>query len=386
MSNKLRMGVIGIGNMGSTHAKNIHSNMIKNLELTAVCDISDAKKEWSEKNLKDVPFFKDYKEMIKSGLVDAILIATPHYDHPDITIYGFENGMHVLSEKPAGVYTKQVEAMNESAKKSDKVFGIMYNQRTNPVMAKIRDIIRKGELGEVKRFTWTVTDWYRTQKYYDSGTWRATWDGEGGGVLINQCPHNLDLWQWLIGVPKRIWAKCDYGKWHNIEVEDDVTAIAEYENGATATFITTTGDATGTNRIEIVGDKGKIVYEVGKKMEFTQLVVSEREFCMTSDSAFGKPESTTMTFDFKVQETSHNGILKNFTEAVLEGKELLAPGEEGINGLTISNAIHLSDWIGEWVNLPIDQDRYLELLTEKRKNSAVKEEKESEIVDLRGSH
>ena len=181
--------------------------------------------------------------MFASGLIDAVLIATPHYLHPTIAIDGFSSGLHVLTEKPAGVYTNQVQQMNDAAKASDRVFGIMYNQRTNPQFQKIREIIKSGRLGECKRFIWIITNWYRTQAYYDSGTWRATWAGEGGGVLINQCPHNLDLWQWMFGMPTRVRATCHYGKWHNIEVEDEVTAYAEYANGASAVFITTTGEA-----------------------------------------------------------------------------------------------------------------------------------------------
>ena len=202
--------------------------------------------------------FSDYHEMFASGLIDAVLIATPHYLHPTIAIDGFAAGLHVLTEKPAGVYTNQVQMMNDAAKASDRVFGIMYNQRTNPQFQKIREIIKSGRLGECKRLIWIITNWYRTQAYYDSGTWRATWAGEGGGVLINQCPHNLDLWQWMFGMPTRVRATCHYGKWHNIEVEDEVTAYAEYANGASAVFITTTGEAPGTNRLEVTGDRGKV--------------------------------------------------------------------------------------------------------------------------------
>ncbi len=382
---KVRIGIVGIGNMGSAHAKSILEGNIRNLELAAICDIAPEKREWAKKNLPGVPTFGDYHEMIDSGLLDAVLVATPHYFHPEIAIYGFRKGLNVLTEKPAGVYTKQVEKMNEAAGQSGKVFGIMYNQRTNPLFAKMRELVQNGSLGELKRCVWIITNWYRTQAYYDSGTWRATWAGEGGGVLINQCPHNLDLWQWIFGMPVRVRAKCHYGKWHNIEVEDDVTAYAEYANGATATFITTTGECPGTNRLEISGDKGKMVWEDGK-LHFWELEEPERKLCFESKEGFISPAHTCREILPEGKETAHNGILQNFTNAILYGEELLAPGYDGIKGLTISNAIHLSDWTNDWVELPIDQDRYLELLNQRREKSRIKEHATAEVVDLRGTY
>ena len=294
--------------------------------------------------------------------------------------------MHVLSEKPAGVYTKQVEEMNEAAAKSGRVFGIMYNQRTNPKFQKMREIVQSGALGELKRCVWIITNWYRTQAYYDSGTWRATWAGEGGGVLINQCPHNLDLWQWIFGMPNKISAHCKYGRWHNIEVEDEVTAYAEYPNGATGVFITTTGECPGTNRLEISGDKGKLVWEDGKLTHWA-LETPEREFCFTCPEGFAQPKMTVTEIETENVELGHNGILQNFTNAILHGEELLAPGYEGINGLNISNAIHLSDWTGKPQDVPVDKELFLKLLDERRATSHVKEAKDDgKIADLSGTY
>lgn len=382
---QVRIGIVGIGNMGSAHAGSIFEGNIEGLRLAAVCDIAPEKLAWAAEHVPGVPTFTDYREMIDSGLLDAVIVATPHYLHPEIAAYGFAKGLHVLTEKPAGVYTAQVEEMNQAAKASGKVFGIMYNQRTNPLFQKMREIVQSGRLGELKRCIWIITNWYRTQSYYDSGTWRATWAGEGGGVLINQCPHNLDLWQWIFGMPVRVRAKCHYGKWHGIEVEDDVTAYAEYANGATATFITTTGECPGTNRLEITGDKGKLVWEEGK-LRFWELAVPEREFCFSCKEGFATPETTVSDIEVEGKETGHNGILQNFTNAILKGEALLAPGYEGINGLTVSNAIHLSDWTNDWVELPIDKELYLKLLNEKRAHSQVKDHATPEIVDLRGTY
>lgn len=383
--NVVRVGIVGIGNMGSAHAKSIFAGNIKEMELAAVCDIAPEKLEWAEKNLPGVPRYADYREMIQSGLLDAVIVAVPHYIHPDVAICGFAAGLHVMTEKPAGVYTQQVEEMNEAARASGKVFGIMYNQRTNPIYKKMREMVQGGQLGELKRCIWIITNWYRTQAYYDSGTWRATWDGEGGGVLINQCPHNLDLWQWIFGMPIRVYGQCAYGKWHSIEVEDEVTAMAEYANGSTAIFVTTTGECPGTNRLEITGDRGKLVMEDGK-LRFWELPEPERKLCFESKEGFLSPDTKVIDIEPEGEETAHNGILQNFTNAILYGEELLAPGYEGINGLTISNAIHLSDWTGGWVDLPIDKVLYRKLLEERRATSVVKEKKASEIVDLQGTY
>lgn len=363
--NNVRMGIIGYGNMGSSHATNIYEGKIKGMTLAAICDNAPEKIESATKNHTNVEFFADYKEMIDSGVIDAILIATPHYIHPDIAIYAFSKGLNVLSEKPAGVYTNQVATMDEAAKKAGTVYGIMYNQRTIPIYKKARELVQSGKLGEVKRLIWIITDWYRTQAYYDSGTWRATWAGEGGGVLINQCPHNLDLWQWIFGMPTRINATCYYGKYHNIEVEDEVTAYAEYENGAIATFITTTGECPGTNRLEITGDKGKIVIEDGE-LKFWELSMSEREWCFSAKEGFRAPDVTKVDVEIGDEEAGHNVILRNFTNAILHGEALIAPGFDGINGLTISNAIHLSSFTGGWVTLPLDAELYYKLLMEKQ--------------------
>ena len=249
---KIRLGILGVGNIGGDHVKRIVNGECPEITLGAVCDLKPERLAWAKETAGEaLPTFADAREMIESGLIDSLLVAVPHYDHPKYAMMAMEAGLHVLIEKPAGVYTKQVLEMNECAKKHDVVFGIMMNQRTNCIYRKMREIVKSGELGAIKRTNWLITNWYRAQAYYDSGDWRATWSGEGGGVLLNQCPHNLDLWQWICGMPKKVHAHLHFGKWHDIEVEDDETAYEEYENGATGVFIPTTGDAPGTNRFEI---------------------------------------------------------------------------------------------------------------------------------------
>lgn len=384
MSN-VRIGVVGIGNMGTSHSRWIAEGMIPGLELSAICDIDPKRLDWAKDHLpENVAKFSVASEMFKSNLVDAVLIATPHYQHPSLAIEAFECGLHVMCEKPAGVYTKQVNEMNAAAEKSGKVFGIMYNQRTDHLYRKMKELVDSGEFGKIKRTNWLITNWYRSQSYYDSGGWRATWAGEGGGVLINQCPHNLDLWQWICGMPVRVRAFCHEGKWHDIEVEDDVTAYVEYENGATGVFITCTADAPGTNRFEILLEGGKLVCEDGK-LHVYKLEVNEREFNRTNKEVFKAPPFEHSIAETDGQSPQHIGVLRKFVAAILHGEELVAEGVEGVKGLSISNAMHLSSWLGETVSLPINEDLFLFEL-EKRLSSSKIKTQQSIVVDTYGSY
>ncbi|PMC35646.1 oxidoreductase [Bacillus sp. UMB0899] len=384
----IKVGIIGIGNMGSSHVKSLSQGKISGARLTAVCDPFPEQLDIIKQNIKkDVQLFQDEDDFLNNSGIDAVLIATPHYDHPKLAIKAFTKGMHVLIEKPAGVYTKDVLEMNNAAKASGKVFSIMYNQRTNPIYQKIRSLIQAGELGEIKRTNWIITDWYRSQSYYDSSEWRATWQGEGGGVLLNQSPHQLDLWQWTTGLmPKKVQGFCSFGKYHDIEVEDDVTAYVEYENGATGLFVTSTGEAPGTNRFEIAGDRGKLVVE-NNKLTFFRLIQSERKFNETYTGGFGSPECWEVDIPIKGKSTGHSGIIQNWIDAITKGTPLIAPGEEGIKGLEISNAIYLSSWLNQPVELPIDSNLFYEKLQEKIKNSTFQKKNITNVnFDVAGTH
>lgn len=371
MNTTVRAAVIGLGNMGSAHAEAIGGGRIDGMTLAAVCDIRPNRLEWAQEHVPQAQRFADYKELLKSGVADTIIIATPHYLHPVIAVDAFEAGCNVLTEKPAGVMTSAVRKMNAAAEKSGKVFGIMWNQRTTPIFQRAREIVQSGALGVPKRLVWTVTNWYRSQAYYDSGDWRATWSGEGGGVLLNQAPHNLDLWQWIFGMPSRIRAFCAEGKYHNIEVEDDATIYAEYENGASAVFITSTGEYPGTNRLEISGDRGKLVLENGT-LHFSQLTVPEREACFTETAGFPHWETKEEIYTPDSNGPAHCGILQNFTDAIRNGTPLIAPGVEGIRELTLSNAAYLSAWTNDWVTLPIDEAAFDAQLQARAVHSATK--------------
>jgi predicted dehydrogenase len=265
--------------------------------------------------------------------------------------------------------------MNAAAEKSGKIFAIMFQQRQRPFYTKLKDLIDSGETGKLKRVNWTITDWYRSQSYYNSGSWRATWAGEGGGVLLNQCPHQLDIWQWLFGMPKTVTAFCEFGKYHDIEVEDDVTAYMTYESGMTATFIASTGEAPGTNRLEIACDMGKLVAE-NNTLTFWRNRASERKFNAEFTGSFGSPECWKCEIPLQPDNVWHEGIISNFVDAILDGKKLIAPGEEGLNSLMLSNAMLMSEWNGnKAIALPFDDAEFYNIIKQKIDNSVFHKKK-----------
>ena len=351
---EVRLGIIGLGNMGSGHIANIESGAIKNMRLTAICDIDPSKMDrYGDKYIK----FTDSAKLIRSGEVDAVLVATPHYFHTTIGIDSLSCGIHTLVEKPISVHKADAEKLIAAHKDKKVVFSAMFNQRTDPHYTKLREIIQEGLLGEITRVNWIITDWFRTQAYYDGGGWRATWKGEGGGVLLNQCPHNLDLMQWLFGMPISVRAYCKLGNFHKIEVEDTVTAYLEYANGATGVFITTTGEAPGTNRLEVCGENGKIVAENGK-LTWTRNTVGQKKFLKTSKGSFDRPEVWTIDIPCNGNGPQHVGILQNFVNAITKGEKLLAPAEEGIKSVELATAMLFSSFKDCTVKLPLDAKAY----------------------------
>jgi len=378
MDQKIRVGIIGIGNMGSAHASCVSAGKIQGMELVAVCDVIPTKMEYCQKAFPQAVFYSDWEELIRQPNVDAVIIAVPHPLHAKLAAAALKAGKHVLLEKPVDISASRAAELNKVARESRKVFGIMFNQRTNDLFQRAKEIMESGQLGEMKRSVWIITNWYRTQHYYDSGSWRATWAGEGGGVLLNQAPHNLDLWQWICGMPCEVTGFCDIAKYHNIEVEDDVTIFVRYPNGATGTFITSTGEAPGTNRLEITGTLGKIILENGL-LKWWKLQKPEPQVRVESQKNFEVIPSDYIEIAPRFEEPAHAGILQNFTNAVLRGEKLLAPGMEGINELTISNAAYLSSWLGSQpVKLPMDQAAFDEKLAELAGNSRLKDVAASE--------
>ncbi len=372
---KLRFGVLGFGNMGAQHVKYFQKDgRVPRGEVVAVCDIDETVLNRAKNMYPDLKHYLNPDDLINDPDVDVVVVAVPHYEHPPLAIKALEAGKHVIIEKPAGVYGKQVLEMIECAKKHpDQKFGIMYNQRTNPLYQKVKHLIESGQLGGLKRITWVITNWYRPQAYHDSATWRSAWATEGGGTLINQNPHQIDLWQWMFGMPDKITAFCEFGKYYDIEVEDEVVAYMKYNNGLTGVYITSTGEWPGTNRLEIACDMGNLIVEESGKITFRRSEISEREHNANNTSSFARPPLWECEIPVKGECEHHVGIFKNFIEAVQDGKELLAPGEDGLKGLTMSNAMHYSTWTGKQADLNnFPHDEFYELLQEKIKNSTSK--------------
>ncbi|WP_018775932.1 Gfo/Idh/MocA family protein [Arthrobacter sp. 131MFCol6.1] len=371
MSKKVRLGIIGLGQQGGAYAQFITDGLVPNMVIGAICDTDPAKKELAAARYPDAPFYDDYIAMLESGDVDAVVTCVPHFLHPEMGIETLKRNIHALVEKPAGVYTKQVRELNEfAASKPELSFAIMFNQRNNPLYQKLKEIVDGGEIGGIRRTNWIITNWWRPQGYYNSSEWRATWGGEGGGVLVNQAPHQLDLWQWICGVPKSVYAKVAYGFRRDIAVEDEVTAVVDYGSGATGVFVTATHDLVGTDRFEILGEKGKIVVENSKTATVTRLKKPERELSdgMGMDDVrklfMGELNPgeyyTTEVIEFEsAWGAQHSGVLANFAANILDGTPLLAPGSDGIKGVRLANAIHLSSWTGTEVALDFDEDEFL---------------------------
>ncbi|MET0694018.1 MAG: Gfo/Idh/MocA family oxidoreductase [Propionibacteriaceae bacterium] len=380
-SKQVRLGIVGLGAQGSMYARLITEGLVPNLVIGAICDPDPAKKDVVAETYPDVPFYTDYLELLESGDVDAVVTCVPHYLHPEMGIAALQRGIHALVEKPAGVYTKQVKELNAfAAGKPELTFAIMFNQRNNPLYQRIKEIVDAGEIGKIRRTNWIITTWWRPQGYYEQSAWRATWGGEGGGVLVNQAPHQLDLLQWICGVPKSVYAKVAYGFRRNIAVEDEVTAVVDYGDGATGVFITAVHDLVGTDRFEILGDNGKIVVEGSKTATVTRLSKPEREISdgmskddvkqlFTGKLSMGDYASTEVIEFESAWGAQHAGVLENFAANILDGTPLIAPGSDGINGVRLANAIHLSSWTGREVGLDFDEDEYLGEL-----NQRIKEE------------
>ena len=363
--NKVRVGVIGMGNMGKYHADYLQQGKVNRCELTAVSSTTASKLE----KYKGLKTFDSGEKLIRSGEVDAVLIATPHYSHTTLGVEAFKAGLHVMVEKPISVHKADCERLIAAAKANPKlVFGAMFQLRTEPRYKKLKQLIDSGELGQIVRVNWIITDWFRTEAYYASGGWRATWKGEGGGALLNQCPHQLDLLQWLVGMPSCVRAFCQFGRYHNIEVEDNVTVFMEYPNGATGVFITSTGEAPGTNRFEIAGERGKIVIE-GGKMTFTRNETSMRDFSKTAKTGFARPDVWNVEIPVENAPAQHATVMQNFVDAILDGAPLIVPGAEGTNSVEIANAALYSTWTKQTVELPLNSKAYEEALHEKIRTS-----------------
>ncbi len=356
----IRLGLIGLGNIGQHHAGYLLDGKIKRAQLVAVADSIPQKLE----RFKNLKTFADPEQLIGSRLVDAVIIATPHFQHTTLGIAAFKHGLHVMVEKPISAHKADAERLIAAHQaRPDLVFAAMFQLRSEPRYAKIRKLLTGGELGQVVRMSWITTDWFRTEAYYASGGWRATWKGEGGGVLLNQCLHNLDALQWLLGMPARVRGFCRLGRFHYIEVEDDITAYFEFANGATGTFVSSTGETPGTNRFEISGTRGKLVLE-NDKLNFVRNETDMLQFSKSARLAFAKPDVWNVEIPFENAPNSHAVLMQNFVNAILDHEPLIAPGAEGIRSVELANSILFSSLLGQTIQLPMDSAAYEARLNE----------------------
>ncbi len=385
MRKKVRLGIIGMGNAGMMHTKSIVSGIIHGAELKAVCDSSERLKGLDGVIPPDTDRFESYDAMLESQVCDAIIIATPHPSHPELAVKAFESGHHVFCEKPAGADCLSVRKMNEAAEVSGKLFTMNFNRRLEPVYLKLKNLIDSGESGRIRRIQWTSTDWFRTDAYYASAPWRGTWSGESGGVLLNQCVHILDLWQSIFKMPERLTGFCKFGKYHDIEVEDEATAVMEYKGGITGSFIASSGESPGTNRIELACDNGRIVVQ-DKKIIFNKTRIPLSKFNRTCENAFSEPEIWNSEIPISGQTDVSSNILRNFIEAIQGKTHLIVDGKEGLKSQMLANAILLSSWTGETVRLPFDEVRYKEILDAKSRTVKInKPQSSGKVFDLSDS-
>jgi predicted dehydrogenase len=351
--NKVRLGIAGMGNIGKFHADYLLQGKVNRCELAAVSSTSPARLE----PYRQLKTFENTEKMIRSGVIDALIIATPHYQHTTLGIEALQHGIHVLVEKPISVHKADCERLIAAHRDSKVVFAAVFQQRAEPKYKKLKSLLMNRELGEITRFNWIMTDWFRTEAYYSSGGWRATWKGEGGGALLNQCPHNLDMLIWLMGRPSRVRGFCELGRFHDIEVEDNVTAYLEWPNRATGVFITSTGETPGSNRLEIVGERGKIVVE-NHRISFTRNETSMFDFSKTSKVGFARPEVWNIEVPYENAAGQHQQVTQNFVDAILDGTPLIAPGSDGIHSVELANAILYSSLESRTIDMPLDSAAY----------------------------
>lgn len=364
----VRLGIIGMGNIGCFHAGYLLEGKTAGAQLTAVCD---AQKKLDDYAAKGLSTFSAGEDLIASGAVDAVIIATPHFQHASLGIAALEAGLHVLVEKPIAAHKADAERLIAAAKaRPAQRFAAMFQMRVEPRYGIMRRMIRGGDLGAILRVNWIATDWFRSEAYYASSAWRATWKGEGGGVLINQSLHQLDMLQWLMGMPARVRASCQLGRFHHIEVEDDVTAWFEWPDRSTGVFVASTGELPGVNRLEVVGTKGRLLLE-NDTLTFNRNVVASDEWNATSKTGFAKPEIVTGTIPFTNAEAAHSGLTQDFVNSIRQGTPLLCPGEDGLGSIELANAMVFSGLTGETIAFPLDGAAYEAFLNERIANSTL---------------
>ena len=382
---KVRLGVIGLGNIAQQHIENIRSGQVERCELSAICSRQSSQVAAELVADSGCEHFSDFKALIDSGRVDAVLIATPTFSHVEIAHYALSKNIHVMLEKPIALSSCEGEALVNAASKNTK-FALMLNQRADPTYRKMKEIVDSGVLGKIQRTQWTMTNWFRPEIYFQVSDWRATFKGEGGGLLVNQCIHNLDVFQWICGMPSSLQAFCEFGKYHEIEVEDEATAFLRYPNQATGVFIASTGEAPGVNRFDIIGDKGSLHFDKGQLLQSINQQ-GTAEYSRSTDNMFGMPESVRQEIVITEQVNQHAVIMNDFVSAILEDTPLMVNAEMGLASLDIANAMLMSTWQHAAISFPLDRQAYQRLLDQKVAKSALrKKTTRTAKIDMKQSY
>jgi predicted dehydrogenase len=360
------MGIIGLGAMGKSHAEIAATT--EEMCLKAVCD-SDPSVAKSIAEKTGARAFRNAADLIGSCMVDAVIVAVPHPFHARLAISALEAGLGVLCEKPMAVTVMEADRMLEAAQRTKAPLSIMFQHRSNGIFQTAKRIIDEGRLGTLYR-TCLISTCFRSQAYYDSASWRATWAGEGGGVTINQAPHDLDMFTWLGGLPGLVRARSATRR-HDIECEDEVSAILEYPSGAEGYLHFSTNEVPGQNLMEFRGETGRLIIEGGKiRLETSRQGI--QEFNDQTRDMWGCPAFAPEDVDPDPTPSSHARIITNFVRHMLKGEPLLMPPEEGLRSMEMINALILGGRTGEPVSIPVDRTRYERFMEELRRGSKPK--------------
>jgi len=355
----LRYIVIGVAaSIFPTHRR---AQEAEGVNVVAACDI---RVEAGQQRAAEIgcAFYEDYRTMLAETRPDVAVIVTPHPLHPSMTIDCLRAGCHVLVEKPMAVDVAEADQMITEAEKSGRILAINFQQRFRPIIERARALVAEGAIGPLVR-TLSIEPWFRTAYYYRTATWRATWKGEGGGVLLNQAPHTLDILCHLAGMPSKVWG-WTRTRYHAIEVEDTAQAMLEYPNGAPGYLTVSTVEAGVQPRVQIIGERGAIEL-MGDQLTVHRFSPSTREYMLTSDEMFGKPKTTSETLEFDAG-LGHQAVYHDLKAAIADGRPPRADGREAIMSLELANAIVLSSYAGGPVTLPLDRAAYGELLADLR--------------------
>ena len=350
----VRFAVVGFGSIGRTHFRTISGTAVPDGLVTALVT------RQSDGLPDGIEVFRDVDTLLDAGVADVVVVATPTMDHEETSRKVLTTGCHLVVEKPMAMTVLGARRIID-ARPSEAVAAVMLNQRYHGTYRRIREIVKGGLLGRIHRFSWIMTAWYRPNAYFAVSSWRGTWPGEGGGALLNQGIHNLDILQWILGLPASVYARAGFGKFHSIDVEDEVTALFEYDDGLSGVLVVSTGEAPGTNRFEIVGDRGTLVFEADTiRLAMTDRNVSEHR--ATSRDLFESPNFTEQREVPAATANQHAEVFNDVVGAVSEGRPVATPLEDGVASIELANAILVSAWEDRRVDLPVDAVAYHEAL------------------------